>query len=421
LAVGNEALQTNTGPPKKKQSLIGMELVRLALERAQTAEEAVEVIAGLLEEYGQGGECGYSKSFRYHNGFLIADKSGSVWIMNTIDNDWVARKINPSEQNNLVSPKDNREECEAKGIVSISNVLSAGRWDKWSEGFLKKAVANSWCSGREDFREKFQFREKYAEFLFATFGEGYIRECRTRSLLLPRAGSIEIADITQVLRDHGPNSQEFNPGCGLWGQAVCMHSGWGPIRKSQTTCSMIFHLTKNMDRPHWVTATSAPCTSAFIPVWFDAFPNFGPPPTRYYSAKSLWWLHELVHRNILFDYRNRAPVVVDVLRSLETDFFKKAFHAATANALDRQRVSQFCIDTLFSTYNTAKVSVPLSPLPVGKCDFSYAVAWHQNNKAAQIDIPFQHIYPTPCLLFLRLFIILFLLLLAGYAIASYWL
>ena len=30
---------------------------------------------------------------------MIADKEGEAWIMNTIDNDWVARKITPSKKN----------------------------------------------------------------------------------------------------------------------------------------------------------------------------------------------------------------------------------------------------------------------------------------------------------------------------------
>jgi secernin len=65
VAIGNEAIKTNTGDPKKERSLIGMDYVRLALERSRTAREAVDIISNLLEQYGQGGECGYSRSFKY--------------------------------------------------------------------------------------------------------------------------------------------------------------------------------------------------------------------------------------------------------------------------------------------------------------------------------------------------------------------
>ena len=41
---------------------------------AATAEQAVEVITGLLETHGQGGGCGHEhRGFTYHNSFLVAD------------------------------------------------------------------------------------------------------------------------------------------------------------------------------------------------------------------------------------------------------------------------------------------------------------------------------------------------------------
>jgi secernin len=57
LAIGNEAVFTKE-PYEKGKALIGMDLLRLALERASRAREAIEVITGLLAEYGQGGNGG---------------------------------------------------------------------------------------------------------------------------------------------------------------------------------------------------------------------------------------------------------------------------------------------------------------------------------------------------------------------------
>ncbi|TFG50445.1 MAG: peptidase U34, partial [Anaerolineales bacterium] len=56
LVIGNEAVFSKV-PANKEPALLGMDLLRLGLERAATAAEAVDVIVELLEEYGQGGNC----------------------------------------------------------------------------------------------------------------------------------------------------------------------------------------------------------------------------------------------------------------------------------------------------------------------------------------------------------------------------
>ena len=76
LVIGNEAVFTKK--KNKKPSLIGMDFLRLALERAKSVIEAVTVITTLLEEYGQGGNCGYDKQFFYDNSYLIADPNEAL-------------------------------------------------------------------------------------------------------------------------------------------------------------------------------------------------------------------------------------------------------------------------------------------------------------------------------------------------------
>ena len=46
-----------------------------------------------------------------------------------------------------------------------------------------------------------------------------------------------------------------------------MHAGAPPVRSSQTTCSMVVHITRGALPTAWVTGTSAPCTSVFKPLW----------------------------------------------------------------------------------------------------------------------------------------------------------
>ena len=62
-AIGNEAVFTKS--KKGGPALLGMDMLRLALERADNAVSAVEILIELLETYGQGGNCGYDHPFFY--------------------------------------------------------------------------------------------------------------------------------------------------------------------------------------------------------------------------------------------------------------------------------------------------------------------------------------------------------------------
>ncbi|MDD8039840.1 MAG: C69 family dipeptidase, partial [Acidobacteriota bacterium] len=92
LAIGNEAVWTKM-PLSLKPGLLGMDMLRLALERASTAGQALELIAGLLHDYGQGGICGFrDRKMTYHNSFIIADP-GEAWVQETAGPLWAARKV----------------------------------------------------------------------------------------------------------------------------------------------------------------------------------------------------------------------------------------------------------------------------------------------------------------------------------------
>ncbi|MBL0713925.1 MAG: C69 family dipeptidase [Desulfosarcina sp.] len=54
LTIGNEAVFTRV-PYRKDNGLTGMDLLRLALERAETALEAVHIITDLIATHAQGG------------------------------------------------------------------------------------------------------------------------------------------------------------------------------------------------------------------------------------------------------------------------------------------------------------------------------------------------------------------------------
>lgn len=97
VAVGNTTVYTTLDPRGAAVGLTGMDLVRLALERAVSAEAAVEVITSLITRYGQGGS-GQDPAVvpggrPYWNAFLVADPS-AAFVIDTSGGEWAVEAVN---------------------------------------------------------------------------------------------------------------------------------------------------------------------------------------------------------------------------------------------------------------------------------------------------------------------------------------
>ncbi|KAG8139142.1 hypothetical protein E2320_001913, partial [Naja naja] len=91
--IANEAVLAREAA-SETEALLGMDLVRLGLERGSTAKEALDVIVSLLEEYGQGGNY-YEDGNMCHtflSAYLIVDRK-EAWVLDTIGKYWAAERI----------------------------------------------------------------------------------------------------------------------------------------------------------------------------------------------------------------------------------------------------------------------------------------------------------------------------------------
>jgi dipeptidase len=310
VVIGNEAVFTRV-PYERRPGLIGMDFLRLALERAATARAALEVITGLLAQYGQGGNCGLTHPLYYHNSYLIADPH-EAWVLETAGREWAAEKVT--------------------GVRSISNAITIGsQWDLASDGLVDYAVRRGWCRGRADF----DFGRCYSDFIYTRFSAARPRQRRTTSLLSANLSKFSLEDMFTALRDHGEASAgRWSPAGPVVGADVCMHFGAGPVRVSQTAGSMVSRLTPGV-QTHWVTGSAAPCTGLFKPVWFQAgLPETGPAPTACYDAATLWWRHEALHRAVLCDFSSRL-----VLYRAERDALEARFREG-AKAVEARPASE---------------------------------------------------------------------------------
>jgi len=312
VTIGNEAVFTRV-PYDKEPGLIGMDFLRLALERSKTAHQALTLITQLLEQYGQGGNCGFQHPLYYHNSFIIADPR-EAWVLETAGKQWAAVQV--------------------KDIRTISNGITIGReWDEASADLVPYAIDRKWCRGRDDFH----FARCYSDFVYTRFSYGRDRQCRTTDLLAAQKGRLTPESFMRALRDHGPRAgRDWSPAPGLNTVTVCWHAGFGPIRGSQSVGAVVSHLTPDV-QTHFVTGTSAPCTSIFKPVWLGAeLPDIGPDPTGTYDATTLFWRHEVLHRATLRDYATRIALYQEERNELERRLITGAFTCADRTAYAAQ-------------------------------------------------------------------------------------
>jgi hypothetical protein len=114
---------------------------------------------------------------------------------------------------------------------------------------------------------------------------------------------------------------------------------------------------------HWVTGTSAPCTSLFKPVWLDAgLPDLGPRPTADWDDTSLWWRHEAFHRTVVQDFVELRERYWPERDALEARFMGE-LPAANAPLTERKAYTARCFaeaENALVTWTERVRAVPVS-------------------------------------------------------------
>jgi dipeptidase len=304
VAIGNEAVLTRE--PYEERALIGMDLVRLGLERGRTAGEAKRVICALIERYGQGGSCEESFFRTYHNSFIIADPE-SAWIVEAAGHHWAARR--------------------ARDRAAIGNLLTIGTdFDDVSGKLIGHAHEAGFATAPFDFAAAYRDPE-------ADLSTRVCRLDRARAILGGHAGKITVPDMMALLSDHNggdlPERAEPLP-------TLCMHGC--PERPGETAASMVAHLKPG--HPRELTATvwtafGSPCLSVYRPVYpfavgLPAHLNDGASTC---SSSSPWWTFERLQRLVAAN-PSLAARVRPSLQALQAAFFNEAAETeASAAAL----------------------------------------------------------------------------------------
>ncbi len=284
VAIGNEAIWTTA--PRQQVGLLGMDLIRLGLERGATARQALDEMTALLEEHGQGGSPRHNdpKATCYDNSFILADPK-EAWVLETSGRDWAARRV--------------------QGVFSISNVPCIGRdFDLASRGLRD--------------RPGLDFARDLGEYKEHPQTSGKARCSRSRQLLQERSGRIGVVDMMALLRDHGGAAESQGPS--TFGPTICVHPG-----TAQTAASMVLHL-----HPDGIIAWCSlvtPCISIFLPYFVDAsVPEVLAQGGATFTPASPWWRIKRLLNRAAENWSKSFPRLRDHWRDWQQALLREAGH-----------------------------------------------------------------------------------------------
>ncbi|XP_054548420.1 secernin-1 isoform X3 [Talpa occidentalis] len=223
VCIANEAINAKE-PATETEALLGMDLVRLGLERGTTAKEALDVIVALLEEHGQGGNYyeDANSCHSFQSAYLIVDRE-EAWVLETIGKYWAAEQI-------------------TEGVRCICNQLSLTTKINAEHPELRSyAQSQGWWTGEDEFN----FSEVFSP------ADDHGDCCAGKESLEKQEESITVQTMINILRDKA--------------SGICVDS-----ESFLTTASGVSVLPQNRSLPciHYFTGTPDPSRSIFKPFIF---------------------------------------------------------------------------------------------------------------------------------------------------------
>ncbi len=299
VAIGNHTVFTRDKPEGRK--LIGMDLVRLALERAATATAAVGVICDLVERHGQGGSGYHDSDFPYHSSFLVADRK-QAYLIETSDRRWAMREI--------------------ASVGSATNHVTIGTdWDSLSPDAVEHARQSGWWDAGE---ERFDFAAAYRDssWVPASFSSGRYR--RTCEILADHQGRISEETLRGALRDHyhGPVYRPLYAPEDERYLSVCMHAD--PI--GATTAAAVVTIPPSAARPiRFSACLGPPCVGVFVPLYIAGeIPAVLTRGGLEADGESPWWRFRRLLEEVESDREKSGPRVRDAWDRVEADLISGA-------------------------------------------------------------------------------------------------
>jgi len=213
VAAGNEKIFTTLNPQHVPRGLLGMDIVRLVLERARDADHALDICTSLLEAHGQGGSGEPFSDEPYFSSFMLVDARGG-WIVETSNRTWAARSVGTG--------------------TSLSNRVT---------------LNTDWTRASDDIAPGTDFDSLRLPAVPTERADGRLATTRA---CVARGPGVSLDDLARTLRSHDDNGSGFS---------VCLHR---PDFHAQTTASMIIDLRADEPARVWALLGN-PCAGVYAP------------------------------------------------------------------------------------------------------------------------------------------------------------
>jgi len=282
VAIGNHTIFTKD--PVADRGLLGMDLVRLGLERAASARAAVGVITDLIERHGQGGSGYLDTVWPYHNSFLVADRD-EAFLLEASARHWAVRS-------------------SAAGVSASNHATIASDWTQLSRDCEAHARSEGWWSETA----RLDFARAYRDTSVVPPVVSSARYAATCGALARPSVRLDVHALKLLMRDHNGAADGGRPAFPPDDEryySVCMHAD--PV--GTTTASMIVELgDPAVLRPIWVSFCN-PCVAPYLPV----FPA-GCVPAEMQGGgaepelNGAWWRFKRLLALIEQDWERNAPV-----------------------------------------------------------------------------------------------------------------
>jgi len=310
LFIGNEA-EGSRMPAETVEGILGMDMLRYALEAAADAKEAIALIGKLLETYGQNANASPLFDRRYENTFILADAK-ETWVMETAGRLWAAKKIPYMETvSNCYTIGTGFDLCSE----GLEDCVRKNRWlhpDEplhFAKAFTKPAPRQRMSVPRRNLMTRRMIElltcrldeDQFEQLPEDADSKGEAGERKFFAALQNMNCRVFDEDLFIIFQDHFEDEvNEFRFGA-LGGEncSVCMHANtWD---EAQTAANMVMTYDRELgSRFTW--APASPCTSIGLPVWWvstEKGTSNGPELPACmsagegtYDSASLWWQME---------------------------------------------------------------------------------------------------------------------------------